>query len=610
MFERRLKWVYAAAVLGLAVVLAKLVYLQVFQIALEDPDRVLHPPAPWTRVTPWRGPICDRNGVILAGDRPYLDLTIEYDDLCYPKFWLEAVSEATGIDKDALMETRREIRDRILRIRQSIRQRHGRVPYRIYEETVPQTLATGISLEAAAIVEGNPEAFPGIAVRKSFRRDRPYEPLARHVIGYLGRAERPAPGEIPDDVTISAGDRIGRTGIEKAFDRVLRGVPGAYRVEEPSPGKTLRADPLLGGVAAGARAEADKRIGAPERITPFPARPGSSVWLSLDRRAQAEAERALSGLEGAVVVMDVTTGDVIVLASAPSDEELNRAIQGRVPSGSVMKPIVALAAAAAGDVDPGTIVQCSGVLRVGGRNFHCHNHGAMTMSPAITHSCNIYFWQIGRKTGPGNIVALARDLGWGEKTGIDLPYEASGSVPSVERVSARDWYPGNTMNLSIGQGALRVTPLQVAVSMAAIANGGNVLKPRLVTRLDPMPEHEDPPDLTPRVVRAVPFPESALKAVREGMRGTVTHGTADDVPGLRELEVAAKTGTAETGDPNLNHAWLAGYAPYDKPRFAFAVVVFNIPATGADAAGPVAVEVLEAVFANVPPPANASATSP
>ena len=610
MFERRLKWVYAAAVVGLAIVLAKLVYLQVFQIALEDPDRVLHPPAPWTRVTPWRGPICDRNGVILAGDRPYLDLTIEYDVLRYPKLWLKAVSKATGIDEDALMQTRRHVRDRMGRIRRSIRQRHGRVPYRIYEETVPQTLATGISLEAAAIVEGNPEAFPGIAVRKSFRRDWPYDPLARHVIGYLGRADRPAPGEIPDDITVSSGDRVGRTGIEKVFDGALRGVPGAYRTEKPSPGKTARADPLLGGIAAAAREEADERAGAAERVMPFPARPGASVWLSLDRRAQAAAECALAGLEGGAVVMDVTTGDVIVLASAPVDEELSRAIQDGVPSGSVMKPIVALAAAVNGDADTETVIRCSGVLRVGRRDFHCHNHGPMTMAPAIAHSCNIYFWQIGRKTGPANIVDLARQLGWGAKTGIDLPYEWPGRLPSLERVSARDWYPGDTMNLSIGQGSLRVTPLQVAVAMAAIANGGKVLKPRLAIRINPMPDEEDPPDLSPKVVRTVAFPVAALKAVREGMRGTATRGTAADVAGLRELNAAAKTGTAETNDPNRNHAWLAGYAPYDAPRFAFAVVVQNTPATGADAAGPIAVAVLEAVFANVPPPALVSDNLP
>ena len=404
-------------------------------------------------------------------------------------------------------------------------------------------------------------------------------------MGHLGEAQR---DELTEDSTVSPGDRIGRNGVEKRYDPILRGSPGLSREEMQArvrPGGKF--DPLLGGVSGGVRKQIDQRAGARRRLTPLPAEPGSCVFLTLDQVAQQRAVDALAGEEGAVVVMDVSNGELLVLATAPLDQQFNRPIQGRIPPGSVMKPIVALAAAAAGVGGPGTTADCAGAIRIGGRTCHCsHAHGRTDMRKGIAHSCNVYFWRLGLGTGVEPIVKMAGDLGFGTRTGLDLPYESPGHLPC----------PSSPVNLSIGQGNLQVTPLQVAVAMAAIANGGKVLRPRILLKVEPGPSPEDAPEIGPGVLREIRFSPDTLQAVREGMRAAVTSGTVSDEPRLKVLGVAAKTGTAQTGDPERNHAWLAGYVPFDAPRYAFAVVVHNTPLSGARAAGPIVAEVLDVLL--------------
>ena len=582
----------------LLLICGRLFYLQVLQIRPEDPDAVLHPPRPWQVLPAYRGAICDRHGEILAADRPFLDVEIDYGTLKYPKLWLRAVQTATGRSEKELLGARRRIMRRVRQIRRSVWER-GRRYRRVYEETIPHTVAAGIPLEAAARIEAAQGRFAGVKVGTSFRRDYPHGRLACQVIGYLGIAERPEPREAPPDPGIAPGDRVGRSGAEKQFDHYLRGEAGVFRergLRRRRPAK--RPASLLCGVPGSLRKALDRRERPRRRIVLFPAEPGRSVFLTLDRAAQQCAEESLAGKEGAVVVMDVTNGELLVLASAPLDEELSRATQDSVPSGSVIKPIVALAAAAYHGVSPDVRSACSGSVRVGGRTWRCsHRHGAVDMRDAIAHSCNIYFWELGRKIGAESIVKMAGELGLGRKTGVDLPHEWPGRLPRPERVSSRSWYVGDTMNLSIGQGILQVTPLQVAVAMAAVANGGKVLQPRILMKIAPEPEPEDGPWIGARVLRRVSWPPDALQAVRDGMRGAVARGTARRITRLRDLKVAAKTGTAETNDPHRNHAWLAGYVPFDAPRYAFAVVVHNTPQHGAAAAGPIAADVLGVLFA-------------
>ena len=313
--------------------------------------------------------------------------------------------------------------------------------------------------------------------------------------------------------------------------------------------------------------------------------------------------------------MDCRNGEILVLASAPAYDNndlasawdrarenprsglfLSRAMRGAVPSGSAIKPIIALAAAQTNAVNPQTTFACERIMRFGNRNWTCLGgpHGHINMAGAIEHSCNIWFYKAALKAGPQVLVAMAAQLGWGKKTGIDLPSESAGFLPTP----ATGWFPGNTLNLSIGQGNLRVTPLQVAVAMAAIANRGKILRPHILLRTTfPAPGGDSAsPPAESFILRQVTLPLAALEAVRAGMRRVPVSGTACRPPygpRLAALKVAAKTGTAETGNPRLNHAWIAGYLPYDNPRYAFAVVIHHTPGHGAEIAGPIAADTLE-----------------
>ena len=359
----------------------------------------------------------------------------------------------------------------------------------------------------------------------------------------------------------------------------------------------------------------DPETGQLTRQIIFPARPGKTVALTLSLSAQERAEAALGDHPGAVVVINCRNGEILVLAAAPAYDNndlpaawqrarreprsglfLSRATRAGVPSGSIIKPIVALAAAQAQAVTPHTTFYCRGAMTFGGRDWHCSgNHAQSDMTRAIEQSCNVWFYNTALKAGPQAIVAMAAQLGWGKKTGLDLPYEDPGFLPSP----ATGWFPGNTLNLSIGQGNLRVTPLQVAVAMAAIANGGQILSPHVLLSANPPDATSAPAESF--VLRHISLPPAALAAIREGMRRVPVSGTARRPPfgpRLAALRVAAKTGTAQTADPRINHAWIAGYAPHDAPRYAFAVVVHRTPGHGAEIAGPIAADTLEELMSS------------
>ena len=597
MFGRRLNLVYLALCAALLVLCAKIFILQVLRISLEDPGIVLHPPKPWQRIPAARGAVLDRNGIILAADRPQLDLAIRYDRLRYPKYWLRALQQATGMSEEELLDARARIRRRVRLIRGEVLERNPRIRrklragkmrgWKIYEETIPHTVVADVSLQTAARVQASPERFPGVTVETRLRRECPDGSMARLIVGLLSKVPPLQAGQTIEDPRISPGDRIGVSGIEKQYDRVLRGMPGLFREEVIRiKGAGIGLDPLLGGITGAARKELERRSGTRTRIVPLAVEHGSSIRLTLDRNAQLRATLALADRKGAVVVMDVRNGELLVLASTPLEDYLSRAIQDPIPCGSVIKPIVALAA---GEEGLNMSVNCAGSIRIGGRTYQCsHSHGATRMKKGIAESCNIYFWRLGRRIGVPAIVKMADDLGFGKRTGVDLPFEWPGRLPT----------PTSPMNLCIGQGNLQVTPLQVAVAMAAIANGGKVLKPRIFLRVEPAGALEGLPEPGPALVREISFSQPTLETVRAGMRAAVAQpgGTVYSIPQLRMLKVAAKTGTAETNDPRHNHTWLAGYVPWDEPRYAFAIVVHRAPGSGAGVAGPIAAQVLDTLI--------------
>lgn len=627
MNDRRLTLMVAAVAGVLLLVAARLAMVQLFGGDGEEQfgarDRFITLPA-------WRGPILDRRGELLAADRSTLDLTIMYpeallllraagetlppgertmlkwsayvrgrarelraDPQADPAALLLATDALRGTLDAANEESLRRYLDRRLtdlsrvtgesareiyadlqRIVRSVRQIHAGLPNVpvISEEAGAHTLVGDVSVNVAGLVETQPGRFPGMKARSGTTRYYPDGAPGRQIVGRLWRARPAQQGEADDDPPAAPDELVGMNGVERQYNFLLRGRPGTASMEK------------------------DPGSGAMTRRVLFPARGGSRIFLSLNAAAQHAAEEAMEGHKGAVVVMDLRTGELLVAASAPLTEELSRVTQDSVASGSVIKPIVALAAAANG-FGPGTTFECRHILAIGTDRFTCSGtHGAVDMRGATSQSCNVYFWELGRKIGPSPILQMARDMGWGDRTGVDLPYEWKGRLPSPERRAG--WMLGNTLNLCVGQENLSVTPIQVVVSMGCIATGGKVLRPTVVHRIEPEPESDEPRADT--VVRTVTLNQAALAAVRAGMRDAVESpsGTASNLPALRQLRAAVKTGTAETQADTINQAWIAGYFPYDSPRYAFAVVLHRVAGHGATAAGPIAEKVLLVVAQN------------
>jgi penicillin-binding protein 2 len=403
------------------------------------------------------------------------------------------------------------------------------------------------------------------------------------------------------------GDLIGQTGLERLQDQHLRGRDGAEQIEVDAHGRPIRV--LL-------------------RQEPVS---GAHVFTTIDRRIQRAAEEALGARAGAVVAMDPRNGDVLALVSHPAfpverfagplDREtwlalvqdpgrplLNRAVQGTYPPGSLFKIVVAAAALQAQVFTPFDRLPCPRAWRFGGRPYHNwedHDRGALTLTEAIQHSCNTFFYQLGLKIGPERIVRMAEAFGLGRVTGSELTGERPGLVPTPEwkkRVFKDRWHPGDTVSLSIGQGLITVTPLQVARFMAAVANGGTLWKPRLVDRVEA-------PDGTLRAGQA-PVAEGRVELAPvifqylvEAMTAVVEQGTGKQarIPGVT---VAGKTGTAQTHEfrsdaerkrRDRDHAWFAGFAPAERPEVV--VIVFAERAgLGGQVAAPIAREMFKAIF--------------
>ena len=511
MFDRRLGLIYFVFCGALLCIGARLFQLQVLGLTAEDPDAVLRRPLPLDEVPAARGTIFDRDGVVLACDQPTMELTVQYPELLrmcrlggnamFPEELerireaekrrpipedsldsrLYALSTATGRDRDFILARVGEVVNRVRQIRrQALGDRAAESGGRtLYEETIPHVLISGVSVETAERAAADANRFPGVAVSAAWTRSYPLGRFAAHVVGYLGRAQPPTRGETPEDPDVRPGDRIGIAGAEKQFDSALRGVPGIVNTT------------------------VDPKTGCLTRNVLFRAQAGSNLYLTLSGPAQQRAEQALAGVVGAAVVMDLRTGELLVLASSPSFDPatgpaaedlpmhpyLSRATQDSVAPGSVFKPVVALAAAAGGFGTERTF-DCEGILRYGGVTFHCEGqHGVVDMRRALAVSCNIYFFQVALQARADAILSWASALNLGRRTGVDLPYEWAGRLPQVRR----GWQPGQTMNLGIGQGDLSVTPLQIAVMAAVIANGGKSPRPTIRHRIEPPPEEERPP---------------------------------------------------------------------------------------------------------------------
>lgn len=521
-------------------------------------------------------------------------------------------------------------------------------PVIVQEELEHHAWLEGITLDAAAEIAARPQAYPGLKVETVSWRHYPAGRLAAHVVGVRTklrgeelqeRQQRLGDGDPQDYQT---GDPIGRSGVERTYDRQLHGIRGLKKITRNRQGEILSEsvvrEPTPGrDVVLTLHLELQQRL---QRILrdELAART-QAAHQTANAAAVPIATQAATGQQAAgaaIVVLDVRTGEVLASVSAPDfdvndlqhpDPEtwatlvndpkrpfVDRVTQMAIPPGSVFKTVTAVAMLESGSFDPDEPLFCQGYLARPDQH-RCYiyrhygvGHGGVTLREALTQSCNVYFYKVARKLGPNAIADWAGRLGFGRPTGIDLPSERRGNLPrppvqdgvanAAYSTDQSRWYPGDTLGLAIGQSRLTVTPLQVARMMATVANDGRLVTPRVVRRVGTTGMADDYSTQPPNVV--YPLPElspDTLAFVREGLERVVadSRGTGHKTVFMKEIAIAGKTGTAEVGGGKTDHAWFAGYAPADQPKVAFAVVLEHAGSGGRDA-GPVARRVVETLL--------------
>jgi len=492
-------------------------------------------------------------------------------------------------------------------------------PIVIREELESHVVVSKVPLRIVAAIESQPHRFHGVSVRGSTQRVYPQQKLASHIIGIrkdrdnsIEEEDKPpyasAEGSTQDDADLGVVQTVGQTGIEHAYDDVLAGQSGIVQA-------SLRRTEKL----------SEETIVAPGD--------GRDVTLTLDSRLQARAESLLDSLldgapaedgsptpqGGCIIVMDIWTGDLLVAACGPrpslellahpSTADWNallndsrrplfpRVTKMALPPGSVFKVVTAVAALESGMASPDELYHCRGYLHSPDQHRcliyrkHGVGHGEVDLRSALCQSCNVYFYQLAEEMGPQLIGDWANRLGFGVPTGIDITGEVSGAVPSPSGPHRPEhWYPGTTLQLAIGQGSLLATPLQVTSMMATIGNGGYRVTPRVMLSTNYGETSNDP-----KLKRVPELSERTIHVIRESLEMVVSHprGTGKSAR-VDALTLAGKTGTAEASGRN-DHAWFAGYAPAQKPRIAYAVVLEH-GGSGGKNAGPIVKQMMEALL--------------
>ncbi len=553
---------------------------------------------------PSRGRILDRNGLIMADNRENHRLSITPEKT-------EGLEKTLGMLLPIIPLSDYE-QARILREAS----RHGRRRF------IPITIKENLKMADVEWIEHNISDLPGVILDRGETRFYPLGDLGSHILGYVGAV--PESEQSDDPLLKLPGFRVGINGVEKIYDAGMRGKGGGMQVEVNVRGRVIR------------------------ELSSVPPRPGNDLVLSLDMAVQKYAAQRLGEESASVVVMDIHSGEVIVMASTPSfdpnaftrkitNEEWkalnsdpraplsNKAIAGQYSPGSTFKMVVAMAALEAGVITPEQRVFCSGHTEVGNIRFHCWRrggHGAQDMISAMKNSCDVYFYELARRLGPDRIAAMARKFGLGAPTGIDLPHELGGLVPTRAWRQKRykgPWNPGESLNYGIGQGYLLTTPLQLAVMTARIANGGLAVTPYVGRDMDIDKDGQ-------AIARSAPdFPsigvsKRALQIARRGMNAVSNEpgGTAyNSRITISGFELSGKTGTAQVRRITMrereagvrkndqlpwkerDHALFVAYAPEHAPRYSIAVVVEH-GGGGSAVAAPIARDIMLEVQKSAP----------
>jgi len=584
---------------------ARFLYLQVVQHdvyqAKAEENRISIVP-----VTPNRGLIIDRNGVVLS--RNYSGYTLEI----FPRRVanIDDTIEALSVYVDIQPRDRARFKKLLAETRNA--------------ESLP--IRNRLSDEEVARFAANQYRFEGVEIKGRLFRQYPFADVGSHVMGYMGRINQQDQQKLEDDgvgANYRGTDYIGKAGIEASYEAELHGTTGFEQVEIDAAGRGIRS------------------------LSRTPAQPGNNVTLTLDMRLQQVAEIAFGDRRGALVALDPTTGGVLALVSKPGfdpnlfvdgidpvywgelngsiDKPLNnRAISGLYPPGSTFKPYLALASLETGKRTTRSSIFDPGFFDFGGRRFRDDKkggHGVVDMYRSIVDSCDTYYYHLANDMGIDAIARFLAPFGFGARTGIDLAGESIGVLPSPEwkmkrfkRPADQKWYPGETISIGIGQGYHSYTPIQLAVAMAVLVNGGSIYKPHLVAHVD-NPRTGERRDTEPELLRTVRMRTDNVEFIKRAMGGVTKEGTAARAFAGVTYTVGGKTGTAQViamkqgekyeeakvAERHRDHSLFIAFAPLESPRIALAVIVEN-GGFGARAAAPLARTVLDYFMLGKVPP--------
>ncbi len=502
-----------------------------------------------------RGKILDRDGRVIVDNKASYSLLLNRDQI--KPDHLPAIAEALQIDYAELATKVRRM------------------------SSLPQIIIKDqLSRDEMAWVESHQDAntYPEMQVVRAWRRQYPQDGFAAHVTGYVGEISE-AELDAPQFIDYHQGDIIGKDGLEKQYDSTLRGVDGQQRVLVDNMGRERQME------------------NAQEAV------PGKDLHTTLDLDLQSVAELAMQENRGAVVALDPRSGEILAMVSRPTFDAnkftgrisqtdwsqiandphkplLNRAIQAQLAPGSTFKPIMAIAGLESGVVDDETQFHCPGGAVFYGHYYACHlksGHGTISLHRAIAQSCDVYFYNVGNRLGIDRIAHYAELAGIGHKTGIELPNETQGTMPSTKwkmRVSRQKWYAGETISVAIGQGAVTVSPLQIGAALGGLGVGARWYKPHLVREQATV------------LMRKGNFNPENLQQVISGMYGVVNEGGTGRAAYLPDVKVCGKTGTAQVaatdrtkgaklGSSLANNVWFVGFAPMDKPEIAVVALFEN-----------------------------------
>lgn len=589
-FKGRINLAMLVVVLGFLALVSRLFYLQLVEgdnyKKLSENNRIRK-----RTVTSPRGLVYDRAGLQLVDNRPSFDLQIVPQDAKPIKDTILKLSEYVGIPVEELQS--------------ALEKSKGSPSYK------PVVLKKDIGWDLMSAVEVKGFDLPGVQVAVKQRRFYSEGATASHLLGYIGEMSQ---AELENEAysEYRSGDYIGKAGIEKSFEKILRGKRGEELVEVNAAGMVVK---VLNSKEAG---------------------PGDNVYLSIDINLQKRAEALLAGKAGAFVAMDSSTGQVLVMASSPSyDQNVfiggisstdwknlitnpqrpleNKVIQAEYPPASTYKIITAMAGLEEGVVDRGTSFFCGGQLKHGDRYFRCWKkggHGQVDIIDAMAESCDVYFYHVGQRLGVDRIAWYAKACGLGQLTGIDLDHEAKGLIPSSiwkRQKKGVPWHSGETLSVSIGQGYNLATPIQMLGVIAAVGNGGVRLKPHLLKTVK-APDGEVLYESRPDVIGHLPASKSNLQIIRDGLFEVVQtkRGTAS-LARLPDVTIWGKTGTAQVvgrkgdgperyADHQKPHAWFVAFAEKEgRPGISVSVMVEH-GEHGSSGAAPIARDIIKQFY--------------